>query len=437
MHLPGAPQKEHGYLVSKPQAWLAFALSFLLMAFDFIDRQIVVSMFPHLKEEWGLSDQQLGALVSIVAITVALGTLPISLFVDNWSRVKGVVAMATVWSLATISCAFTGTYGQLLVARGFIGLGEAGYGPAAGALLSSVFPTRMRATIIGGFLAAATFGSVIGVILGGVIASRWGWKTAFGVVGVPGLLLAVLYLFVRDYRAPELVIDAPSKIHRANGIARELFRARSGIAAYLGSALQLVTTSTMVAWLPSYFNRVYGQPAERAGVWAAGIIVCATLGVVFWSIVADRLARRDLRWRMFTPAACCFATLIIFSVAFGALQAGPLQLALIALGGFLMAATTGPMPAVAIDVVHPALRSTAASMVTVAQNLFGLGIGPLIAGALSDRFGLQTAMALVSLSCGFAALVLVVGARTYRRDHDAVAGLAVAPDLVDAAPLAA
>jgi MFS transporter, Spinster family, sphingosine-1-phosphate transporter len=223
-------------------------------------------------------------------------------------------------------------------------------------------------------------------------------------------------------------------------MARELFRARSGIAAYFAGALQLVTASTITAWLPSYFNRACAVPAERAGVWAAGVIVCATVGVIFWGFVADRLARRDLRWRMLAPAGCCLATLLVFSCAFGALAPGAMQIALVALGGFLMGATTGPIPAVAVDVVHPSPRSTAVSMVAVVQNLLGLAAGPLIAGTLSDAFGLQTAMAIVPVSCGFAALLLVIGARSYSRDHDAVAGIDVTPvmpDIVDAVPLAA
>jgi MFS family permease len=437
MHMLAASQREHGYLVSKPQAWFAFALSFLLMTFDFIDRQIVVSMFPYLKAEWSLSDRELGSLISIVSVTIALGTLPLSLLVDGWSRVKGVVVMATVWSLATIACGFAGSYRGLLVTRGFIGIGEAGYGPAAGAILSSIFPTRMRATIIGGFLAAASFGSVLGVILGGVISTHWGWKAAFGVVGFPGLVLAMLYLFVRDYKAPELAVEAPTKLYRARSIALELFRACSGVAAYFAGALQLITTSTILARLPSFFNRVYGVRADRAGIWAAGIIICATVGVVFWSIIADRLARHDLRWRMLTPAACCLATLAAFAIAFGALTAGPLQIGAIAMGAFLMGSTTGPVPAVAIDVVHPALRSTAGSMVATVQNLFGLGIGPLITGALSDKLGLQTAMAIVPLSCALAAIVLVIGSRFYPHDRDAVADVELRAEIADAVPATA
>ncbi len=434
MHLTAPARSEHGYLVSKPQAWFAFTLSFLLMTFDFIDRQIVVSMFPHLKAEWVLSDRELGALVSIVSVTIAVGTLPLSLVVDHWSRVKGVVVMATVWSVATIACAFAGSYHRLLFTRAFIGLGEAGYGPAAGAILSSVFPTRMRATIIGGFLAAASFGSVLGVVLGGVIASRWGWQAAFGIVGIPGLVLAGLYMFVRDYQAPQFATDAPTGSTKVRGIARELFRARSGVAAYFAGALQLITASTILAWLPSFFNRVYGVPADRSGIWAAGVIVCGTLGVVFWGGVADRLALRNVRLRMLTPAACCVATFGIFAVAFGALNPGALQIGMIVLGAFVMTATTGPIPAVAIDVVHPALRATAGSMVAIVQNLFGLGIGPLVSGALSDAFGLQTAMAIVPISCGLAALLLVVGSRSYPADRATAADHKLRLETLDAIP---
>ena len=162
------------------------------MVFDYVDRQVIVSLFPHLKAEWGLSDKQLGALVSVVSVTVALGALPVALFADRVSRVKSIVAMAAVWSLATISCMFTRSYGQLLAARALVGLGEAGYGSVGAALIASHFPARMRGALMAGFFASASVGSVLGVMLGGVIAARWGWQAAFGVVGVPGLVLALL-----------------------------------------------------------------------------------------------------------------------------------------------------------------------------------------------------------------------------------------------------
>lgn len=187
-------------------------MAFLLMMVDFIDRQIVVALFPALKAEWQLSDRELGALLSVVSITIAIFSFPIALLADRWSRVKSIAVMAVVWSLATIAAGLSRSYGQLLVARGLVGLGEAGYGAAGGALLTSLFPPNRRGTVLGGFLAAAALGSVLGVVLGGVIVEHWGWRAAFGIVGVPGLVLALLFLLVRDYRTVPLVDAAAERL---------------------------------------------------------------------------------------------------------------------------------------------------------------------------------------------------------------------------------
>jgi MFS transporter, Spinster family, sphingosine-1-phosphate transporter len=416
------------YAVSRPRAWFAFTLAFLLMAFDYIDRQVVVSMFPYLKAQWGLSDKELGALIAVISVTVALGALPVSLVADRCGRVTCIAVMGTIWSLATIACAFARSHAQLLAARSLIGLGEAGYGPAAGAILSHLFPARLRATVIGGFLAAASVGSVLGVILGGVIAARWGWQSAFGIVGIPGLMLALLFLFVRDYRTVPLVdedapADARKRPMRPRRVVLELFRPRSGVAAYVGGTLQLITVSTVYAWLPSYLHRYYGLAGAEAGVWAALVIVAGSVGVIVWSWVADRMARRDPRNKLRVPAGCAAVTVVVFAAAFGLLPPGALQFLLIIAGGFMMTATTGSIPAVAIDVVHPGLRASAGSMVAVVQNLGGLGIGPLIAGALSDAYGLQTALTVIPLSCLLAAASLLLGARSYERDLERVAAM--------------
>ena len=115
-----------GYLFGPRQAWFAYAMTIGLMLFDYIDRQVIVSLFPHMKTEWGLSDKQLGALVSVVSITIAACALPVSLVADRVSRVKSIVAMAIVWSIASISCMFTRNYSALLAARAVVGVGEAG-----------------------------------------------------------------------------------------------------------------------------------------------------------------------------------------------------------------------------------------------------------------------------------------------------------------------
>ena len=418
--LAPAPSPREGWLVPSRQAWFAFVMAFLLMTVDFVDRQVVVSMFPALKAEWGLSDKQLAALVSSVSITIALFSFPIALVADRWSRVKSIAAMAVVWSLATIACGLSRNYGQLLAARAAIGLGEAGYGAAGGALLTSMFPAIRRATVIGGFLAASAIGSVLGVVLGGTISARWGWQAAFGLVGLPGLVLALLFLTVRDYRTVPLVeAEAVTRgVDRmgAAAVLRAVFAPRSALAAYAGGALQLLTVSTVYAWLPSYLDRYHGLAMEQAGLRTAVVLLAGSIGIVAWGYVADRAAQRDRRARLVVPAACMVVTALLLSSAFGLMQPGNRQFLAIVAGGFMMTAASGSLPSVAIDVIHPGLRATAAAMVAVVQNLFGLAAGPFITGALSDAFGLASALAVMPLFCVAAALVMLAGARAYPAD---------------------
>jgi predicted MFS family arabinose efflux permease len=177
-------------------AWSVFSILFMLMVVDYVDRQVVVSMFPFIKAEWSLTDAELGALASVVAITVAIGTIPLSLLADRWSAVKSLFLMALVWSSATVACAFATSYAELVAARVMVGIGEAAYGSVGAALLAGIFPQRLRSTVMGAFLAAALVGSVAGVMLGGVVGQAWGWRAGFGVAAAPGLVFAFLFLFV-------------------------------------------------------------------------------------------------------------------------------------------------------------------------------------------------------------------------------------------------
>jgi len=291
-----ATDDRDGYLVSKPKAWFAFAMTFALMLFDYIDRQVIVSLFPHLKAAWGLSDMQLGGLVSIISIVVAVGGLPVALLADRYGRVKSIVVMAAVWSLATISCMFTRNYSQFFLARAIVGVGETGYGSVGGALIASLFPKRLRATLLGAFLAAASIGSVLGVMIGGTIAARWGWEAAFGVVGIPGLILALLYLLVPDYKTVDIASPAAQGSHLAKRFVRQAVASLVGSPTMwwtcVGAACQLVVVSTIWAWLPSYFNRYHGAAPDKAAMLAAVIVLCGAAGSFLWGVAADAVAVR-------------------------------------------------------------------------------------------------------------------------------------------------
>jgi MFS transporter, Spinster family, sphingosine-1-phosphate transporter len=425
MHTHSIDEKQgsaDSYLFGRRQAWFAFAMTIALMMFDYVDRQVIVSLFPHMKQDWGLSDKQLGALVSMVSVTVALGALPVALFADRNSRVRSIVVMATIWSLSTISCMFTRSYGQLLAARAMIGLGEAGYGSAGAALIASHFPARMRSALMGGFFAAASVGSVLGVMLGGVIAEHWGWKAAFGVVGFPGLLLALLYLKVRDYPTveltPRLERATRSTLSAGQAIVKALVRSRTMLWVCVGSAAQLIVVSAIWSWLPSFLNREYGLAPDQAAVKAGLVVLCGAIGSVVWGAVVDRAGARHPNAKLHAMALLCIASLLLVVAAFGAPQLGvemsaQVRFALIAFGGFLMTCTVGPAPAIVMDVIHPGIRATGASVLALFSNLFGLAVGPFIAGVVSDAWGLTAALTAVPAFGLLAALAFGLAGRTY------------------------
>ncbi len=428
---------DDGYLFGRGAAWFAFAMTISLMLFDYIDRQVIVSLFPFLKAEWNLSDKQLGALVSIVSITVAAGALPVALLADRVSRVKSIVAMAVIWSVATISCMWTRNFGQLFAARAAVGLGEAGYGSVGAALIASHFPARMRGTLLAAFFAAASVGSVLGVLLGGVIAARWGWQAAFGVVGIPGLLLALLYLKVRDYRTvaltPALEAKRRSLPQAVGHIARLLARSRTMLWVCIGGAAQLIVVSALWSWLPSFLNRVHGIAPQQAAIKAALVVLAGAAGAVIWGALVDRVGTRRPRRKLAAMAVLCLVAMALLAAAFGLSLSPQSQFAVIALGGFVATCTIGPVSAIVIDVIHPGVRATGSSVLALFQNLFGLAAGPFLAGVLSDAWGLVPALTAMPFFALLAVAAFLLAARSYEAEK----ARTVEPAAVPAAAAAA
>ena len=299
----------------------------------------------------------------------------------------------------------------------------------------------MRSALLAAFFAAASVGSVLGVLLGGMIAARWGWKAAFGVVGVPGLLLALLYLKVRDYRTVELTpeLDAASRTttSAAAFAARALLRTRTLLWVCLGGAAQLIVVSAVWSWLPSFLNRYHGVAPDQAGIRAALVVLAGAVGGIVWGALVDRMGARRSRNKLYTMAVLCVTTALVLAWAFAGTGAAEAmspsqQFATIALGGFLMTCTVGPVSAVVIDVVHPGVRATGASVLALFQNLFGLAAGPFLAGVLSDRYGLATALTATPAFAVVAAVFFVLAARSYEADMRGVAEVRVAAAHPDA-----
>lgn len=166
--------------IPRKYALYTAAIIFFIGMFDLIDRQVITVLFPYLKEEFALSDKQLGSLMSSLNVAISVLVLPSAYLVDKWSRKKMIFVMGAIWSLSTLLCGFVAGFSHLLLARILCGFGEAGYQPAGQSLLTACFPRKYRATAAAMVTAGMTLGAPIGLIVGAYVAQHWGWRHAFG-----------------------------------------------------------------------------------------------------------------------------------------------------------------------------------------------------------------------------------------------------------------
>jgi MFS family permease len=407
--------------VARQYAWIVFALTFGLLISDYMSRQVLNAVFPLLKSEWALSDGQLGLF--------GLLTFPLSLMADRFGRVKSLALMAMLWSVATLGCALAQDYQQMFIARFMVGVGEAAYGSVGIAVVISVFPKHMRATLASAFMAGGMFGSVLGMALGGAIAAKLGWRWSFAGMSLFGLFLAVLYpIIVKEARiAPQRAAQIANKT--AAAVKRPLstlWSSRSVVATYIGSGLQLFVGGTVMVWIPSYLNRYYDMPTDKAGGMAAIIVLCSGAGMILCGMLSDRLCRNSPERKVSLAIGFCLGSCLLLSAAF-ALQAGPVQLLLICLGMLIATGTTGPAGAMVANLTHYSVHGTAFATLTLANNMLGLAPGPFITGRVSDLIGLHAAFQLVPLVSLAAAAVFFYAKCHYHKDIARLQGQSV-PD---------
>lgn len=411
----------YAHNVTRRYAWIVFALTFGLLLSDYMSRQVLNAVFPLLKQEWALSDSQLGTLSGIVALMVGVLAFPLSLMADRWGRINSLALMAGLWSLATLACGLAQGFEHMFLARFFVGVGEAAYGSVGLAVVLSVFPVSQRATLTGAFMAGGMFGSVLGVALGGVMASHLGWRWAFFGMACFGLALSLLYPLVvrqRKLEGRSGGVAAPAPVQAAEPLGRSLrhlVNTRSVIGAYVGSGLQLFVGGAMMVWIPSYLNRYYGLATDRAGVVSAIFVLSSAAGMIVWGALTDRLGKNAPEKKISLAIVLCLASCALLSLAMLA-PFGTLQLVLLALGMFLVAGTVGPAGAMVANLTPVAIHSTAFATFTLANNLLGLAPGPIVTGVVADRFGLQVAFQLMPLVSVAAAAVFYLAKRHYLSD---------------------
>lgn len=419
-----------GYLFSKGYSNYVFTLLFLLYMFDYIDRMVVTNMFISIEKDWGITHTQSGLLVSAVYWAIVLLTFPVSILVDRWSRSKTIGIMAVLWSLATALCALTGNFTQLFLARLLIGVGEAGYAPGGSAMISGLYPLEKRSRMMGIWNASIPLGTAIGVLLGGFIAVHLGWKHAFGIVAIPGFIVAILFLFVKDYKTVDLSFfdkdNNKIKMERKD-MVKEFITKPSVIYTYFGMASVVFVTTAMITWLSTYFQNVSNVPQVKSGMMASAVMFLALVGAPLGGFLTDRWRRKRANARLLFPAVSTLLTAVLLFLALYLFK-GTVQYIIFLFFGISIMLFIAGAAAVTQDVIHPGLRAASYAFAVIIQNLLGSSTAPIVMGKIYDLTNIQTALSVLPFVLLIGSLLFYLGSRHYERDLDKVAKIKLEAD---------
>ena len=358
---------------------------------NFADRTVILPLFPLLREAFDATDRQLGSLQLWLQVVLALASLPLGLLADRMPRARIIAAGVIFWSLATFLSGVAGTFFILLVARALVGLGEAAYGPAAQSMITSVFSPASRARAQAVFAAGMLVGGAAGQAIGGIVGNEYGWQPAFFVVGVPGIILGLLVLRLKE--------PPPAPASELVPI-REIIRVPAFIALMVSGVLITFAGISLITWGPDYVVRYKGFSLREAGISLGTVgLLSLVCGVLAGGWVADRLQKI---WRHGRAITIAVAFLLATPCLLWALAAESKAMVLTAffIGGFFMSWYHGPVTAVIHDMMPERAHATSVGIYMFVTQLVG-AFGPYLVGNISDardlRAGLEVAVGILVL----------------------------------------
>ncbi|MHB1417080.1 MAG: MFS transporter [Chloroflexota bacterium] len=405
--------------IPRAHAYFWFVVIWLIYLLDIADRAVLSAVLPAFKEQWGLSDTQVGIVAIPMTLMLAVLVIPAGAFVDKWSR-KGMISiMVTIWSLGSWSRAWATNMNHLLLSHLFLGAGEAGYNPAGYALIGAWFPQKLRGTMVGLFNSAQALGAFGGMALAGFIMVNWGWQHVFGVLAIPGLVLAGLILFAPDYKAKKVgVAEAAVKVSYGE-VLRFIGRSRTVLMLYAFQFTIAIWAAVFGGWVAFFFIRYFQQDIATAAYIAGIVGLLACLGAPTFGWLSDKLSIRYVNGRILGAIIAVIGYTLFWTISLGTgMVQGPLVIGVLgwALGNFCMAGQWGTVVAAVMDLMPPPYRGTGQSFIPVGLYLMASIMG-VIVGAMSDQMGLVNALMIcVWVSAVPSMIMLVASARTYAAD---------------------
>lgn len=405
-------------------------LLFAINLVNYLDRQVLYALLPLIKTDMTLSDAQLGSLASAFMIVYMCAAPMIGFWADSGAlpfssraapqatnsaggggRKNWIAYGIAVWSLATFASGLARGFGQLFAARAAVGIGESGYGSVSPSFVAEHFPRATRARALAFFSMAIPVGSALGYILGGWIGHHHGWRAAFMIVGLPGLLFAVLAYFLKDPR--KAVSEGPRPKF---GDYFSLYKVKSYTASTLAMAAMTFALGGLAVWMPTFLTRYWDLNVAEAGTLFGGITVLAGL---LGSLLGGWLGDRALKYTgkaYFLVSGTGLLLALPAGVVAVLSQNYALTLGALFLAEFFAFLNMGPLNGVIVNVTSPHMRSMAFAANIFVIHALGDAASPTFIGLASDRWGLKAALNGAMLFLAVAGLFCLWGAKHVESD---------------------
>ncbi len=366
---------------------LLTAINFL----NYIDRYVVASVFEPIRRELHFSDAQLGWLLSAFMVAYAITSPLFGRLGDLFSRKYLIASGVTLWSFATAGAALARSFWQMFVPRSIVGIGEASYATLAPAMIADYYEPERRGRALAIFYVAIPAGSALGFVLGGQLADHFGWRVAFCVVGLPGLVFALLTLGIRE---PERGASEAARPHErlvSPGVVatyRMLWENSTYVVVTLGFIAYTFALGGLVGWIPAFLERYDGMTTVRANdIFGMLTVVSGITGTLAGGFLGDSLRRYTKNAYLQVSALSVLAGAPMTVLALAARQP-TIFLPAIFCAEFLLFLNTGPLNAVVVGCVGAEIRATAMAVNILLIHALGDALSPPLIGVLSDHFGL-------------------------------------------------
>ncbi len=399
--------------ISRAYAHYVLGVLFLVYVINFIDRQVLSVFIGPIKEEFGVSDTAMGLLVGLAfALFYTIAGIPIARWADRGNRRTIIALGLTVWSAMTVTCGLARSFVQLALARVGVGVGEAAGSPPAHSLISDYFPVEKRATAMGIYSWGIYVGSALAYLGGGYLRTHFDWRTAFIVLGIPGLLVALLVRFTvreppRGYS--EKVAVAAEAATFGETLAH-LLSCRSWVYLVAGTCFLSLTGYGVLMWGYEFFGRIHAMPPMTIGMWMAGIVgIGGSIGSYSGGALADRLGRHDPAWYMRLPALVT-AVSVPLAVAFLMAESSAAAMSFFFVFYILANFYVPAMHTINQNLSKLRMRATAAAILLFIVNLVGAGAGPFVVGLLNDVFAASYGQEAIRYSLLSVAMTGIFGA---------------------------